>query len=46
MASVVIGSRVIQEIEAAGPEKAVAQVKAFLKPIRAAIDDVKAKAAA
>ena len=44
--AVVIGSRVIQEIEAAGPEKAVAQVKAFLKPIRAAIDEVAAKAAA
>jgi tryptophan synthase alpha chain len=44
--AVVIGSRVIQEIEAAGPERAVAQVKAFLRPIRAAIDEVKAKAAA
>jgi tryptophan synthase alpha chain len=44
--AVVIGSRVIQEIEAAGPERAVAQVKAFLKPIRAAIDEVAAKAAA
>jgi tryptophan synthase alpha chain len=36
--AVVIGSRIIQEIEAAGPEHAVARVKAFLKPIREAID--------
>jgi len=44
--AVVIGSRIIQEIEAAGPEQAVARVKAFLAPIRAALDDVAAKAAA
>jgi tryptophan synthase alpha chain len=36
--AVVIGSRIIQEIEAAGPEQAVARVKAFLKPVRQALD--------
>jgi len=36
--AVVIGSRIIQEIEAAGPEHAVARVKALLQPIRAALD--------
>lgn len=36
--AVVIGSRIIQEIEAAGPEHAVARVKALLAPIRAALD--------
>jgi tryptophan synthase alpha chain len=36
--AVVIGSRIIQEIEAAGPGQAVARVKAFLKPIRQALD--------
>jgi tryptophan synthase alpha chain len=36
--AVVIGSRVIQEIEAAGPEQAVARVKALLRPIREALD--------
>jgi tryptophan synthase alpha chain len=36
--AVVIGSRVIQEIEAAGADQAVARVKAFLKPIRQALD--------
>jgi tryptophan synthase alpha chain len=36
--AVVIGSRVIQEIEAAGPDQAVSRVKAFLKPIRQALD--------
>ncbi len=36
--AVVIGSRIIQEIEAAGPEAALARVKAFIKPIRAALD--------
>lgn len=36
--AVVIGSRVIQEIESAGPDQAVARVKAFLKPIRQALD--------
>ena len=36
--AVVIGSRVIQEIEAAGPDQAVSRVKAFLKPIREALD--------
>jgi len=36
--AIVIGSRIIQEIEAAGPEHAVARVKALLAPIRAALD--------
>ena len=36
--AVVIGSRIIQEIEAAGPGEAAARVKAFLKPIREALD--------
>ena len=36
--AVVIGSRVIQEIEAAGAEQAVARVKELLRPIRAALD--------
>ena len=36
--AVVIGSRLIQEIEAAGPAQAPARVKAFLAPIRAALD--------
>ena len=36
--AVVIGSRIIQEIEAGTPEQAVARVKAFLKPIRQALD--------
>ena len=36
--AVVIGSRIIQEIEAAGPGDAVARVKALLKPIREALD--------
>ena len=36
--AVVIGSRIIQEIEAGTPEHAVARVKAFLKPIRQALD--------
>jgi tryptophan synthase alpha chain len=36
--AVVIGSRIIQEIEAGAPEQAVARVKAFLKPIREALD--------
>jgi tryptophan synthase alpha chain len=36
--AVVIGSRIIQEIEAAGTDHAVARVKAFLKPIRQALD--------
>lgn len=36
--AVVIGSRIIQEIEAAGPEQAVARVKALVQPIRAALD--------
>ncbi|HEX7055376.1 MAG TPA: tryptophan synthase subunit alpha [Burkholderiales bacterium] len=37
--AVVIGSRVIQEIEAAGAEQAVARVKQFLAPIRKALDN-------
>jgi tryptophan synthase alpha chain len=36
--AVVIGSRIIQEIEAAGPEHAVARVKEFLGSIRKALD--------
>ena len=36
--AVVIGSRIIQEIEAAAPGEAVARVKALLKPIREALD--------
>jgi tryptophan synthase alpha chain len=36
--AVVIGSRIIQEIEDAGPEHAVQRVKQFLKPIRQALD--------
>jgi tryptophan synthase alpha chain len=36
--AVVIGSRIIQEIEAAGAEQAVARVKSLLAPIRAALD--------
>jgi tryptophan synthase alpha chain len=36
--AVVIGSRIIQEIEASGPENVVARVSAFLKPIRRALD--------
>jgi tryptophan synthase alpha chain len=36
--AVVIGSRIIQEIEAGAAEQAVARVKAFLKPIREALD--------
>jgi tryptophan synthase alpha chain len=36
--AVVIGSRIIQEIEAGAPEQAVARVKAFLRPIREALD--------
>jgi tryptophan synthase alpha chain len=38
--AVVIGSRIIQEIEAAGAEHAVARVKTLLAPIRAALDAV------
>jgi tryptophan synthase alpha chain len=36
--AVVIGSRIIQEIEAGRPEDAVMRVKDFLKPIRQALD--------
>jgi tryptophan synthase alpha chain len=36
--AVVIGSRIIQEIEGGAPEAAVARVQAFLKPIRQALD--------
>jgi tryptophan synthase alpha chain len=36
--AVVIGSRLIQEIEAGAADGAVARVKAFLKPIRQALD--------
>ncbi len=36
--AVVIGSRIIQEIESAGPHDSISRVKAFLKPIRQALD--------
>jgi len=36
--AVVIGSRIIQEIETAGPEKAVAAVQSFVTSIRTALD--------
>ncbi len=36
--AVVIGSRIIEEIESAGPEHAVARVAEFIRPIRAALD--------
>jgi tryptophan synthase alpha chain len=36
--AVVIGSRIIQEIEDGKPENAVARVQAFIKPIRQALD--------
>jgi tryptophan synthase alpha chain len=36
--AVVIGSRLIQEIEAGAADQAVARVKAFLRPIRQALD--------
>jgi tryptophan synthase alpha chain len=36
--AVVIGSRIIQEIEGGKPEDAVARVKSFLQPIRKALD--------
>jgi tryptophan synthase alpha chain len=36
--AVVIGSRIIQEIESGAADGAVARVKAFLKPIREALD--------
>ena len=36
--AVVIGSRIIQEIEEAGADQAVARVKALLRPIREALD--------
>jgi tryptophan synthase alpha chain len=36
--AVVIGSRIIQEIEAAGPALAVARVRDLVRPIRAALD--------
>ena len=38
--AVVIGSRLIEEIEAAGPERAVERAKAFLAPVRAALDSL------
>jgi tryptophan synthase alpha chain len=37
--AVVIGSRIIQEIESAGPVDAVARVKELMRPIRKAMDD-------
>lgn len=36
--AVVIGSRIIQEIESAGAERAVARIKELVRPIRAALD--------
>ena len=36
--AVVIGSRIIQEIEAAGPDQALDRVRDLLRPIRAALD--------
>jgi tryptophan synthase alpha chain len=36
--AVVIGSRIIQEIEGGSPDHAVARVKSFLRPIREALD--------
>jgi len=36
--AVIIGSRIVQEIESAGPAHAVARVKALLLPIRQALD--------
>ena len=36
--AVVIGSRIIEEIEAAGPQDAVARVAELIRPIRAALD--------
>jgi tryptophan synthase alpha chain len=36
--AVVIGSRIIQEIEAGSADQAVARVRAFLRPIREALD--------
>ena len=36
--AVVIGSRIIEVIEEAGPERATAQIKEFLAPIRRALD--------
>ena len=44
--AVIIGTRIVQEIESAGPERAAARVKALLIPIRAALDELPAKAAA
>ncbi len=38
--AVVIGSRLIEVIEAAGPQRAVAELKAFLAPVRAALDSL------
>ncbi len=37
--AVIIGSRIVQEIESAGPEHAVARVKALIVPIRKALDE-------
>ncbi|MDW8468329.1 MAG: tryptophan synthase subunit alpha [Burkholderiales bacterium] len=43
---VVIGSRIVQEIEAAGPREATARVKAFLAPVRRALDELSRQGAA
>lgn len=44
--AVVIGSRIIEEIETAGPERALAQVSAFLSEVRAALDALPARVSA
>jgi hypothetical protein len=36
----VIGARIMEEIESGGAESAPARVKALLRPIRAALDDM------
>jgi tryptophan synthase alpha chain len=36
--AVIIGSRIVQEIESAGAEHAAARVKALIQPIRQALD--------
>jgi tryptophan synthase alpha chain len=36
--AVIIGTRIVQEIESAGPEHAAARVKALIQPIRKALD--------
>lgn len=43
---VVLGSRIIEEIEAGGPQQALARVRALLAPIRRALDELPRQAAA